>query len=170
MSSDKTSVGIKIHDMHHGLIQSTGALVETELSFLKVLGAAIQIATTIKDHEIINDLKPFYAAAGELRIPRPLAKEALTHLEILGFVRLKWDTGKNNITRIDIVVPELPKIYGDSGDYFLSENTSEIADKIVALIERLSLFPHKEKDVRSQLSIQPSDYDCIKDVGKATSL
>lgn len=83
MSSDKTSVGIKIHDMHHGLIQSTGALVETELSFLKVLGAAIQIATTIKDHEIINDLKPFYAAAGELRIPRPLAKEALTHLEIL---------------------------------------------------------------------------------------
>ncbi len=46
MLSKKTSVGIKIHDMHHGLIQSTGALVETELAFLKELGAAIQIATT----------------------------------------------------------------------------------------------------------------------------
>lgn len=170
MASDKTSIGIKIHDMHHGLIQSTGAVIETELSFLKELGAAIQIATTIKDHEIIKDLKPFYAAAGELKITRPLAKEALRHLEILQFVRLKWNTEKSDITRIDIVVPELSKIYGDSGDYFLSQSTSGIANNIVALIDRLSLFPHKEKDVRSELSIQPDDYDLIKDVGLATSL
>jgi len=156
--------------MHHGLIQSTGALVETELSLLKEIGAAIQIATTIKDHEIIKDLKPFFAAAGELRISRTLAKEALIILEILGFVRLKWDTGKSNIKRIDIVVPELPKIYGDSGEYFLSENESNIAKKLVTLIDRLSLFPCKEKDIRSQLSISPTDYDCIKDIGKATSL
>lgn len=170
MLDDKTAIGIKIHDMHHGLIQSTGALVETELSLLKEMGAAIQIATTIKDHEIIRDLKAFYAAAGELKISRSLAKEALIHLEKLGFVRLKWDTGKSNITRIDIVVPELPKVYGDSGDYFLVENNSDIASKLVTLIDRLSLFPHKEKDIRSQLSIKPNDYDCIKDIGKATSL
>jgi len=170
MLDDKTAIGIKIHDMHHGLIQSTGALVETELSLLKEMGAAIQIATTIKDHEIIRDLKAFYAAAGELKISRSLAKEALIHLEKLGFVRLKWDTGKSNITRIDIVVPELPKVYGDSGDYFLVENNSDIASKLVTLIDRLSLFPYKEKDIRSQLSIKPTDYDCIKDIGKATSL
>ena len=31
--SANTSVGIKIHDIHHGLIQSTGAIVESEFSF-----------------------------------------------------------------------------------------------------------------------------------------
>ena len=96
MSINKKSVGIKIHDMHHGLIQSTGAIIETEFDFLKTLGAAIQIATTIKDHEIIYDLKPFFAAASELKIQKPIAKEALQHLEEIGYVRLKWDT--NNLT------------------------------------------------------------------------
>jgi hypothetical protein len=170
MANSKKSIGIKIHDMHHGLIQSTGAIIETELDLLKNLGAAIQIATTIKDHEIIRDLTPFFAAAGELKIQKPIAKEALQLLEILGFVRLKWDTGKYNITRIDVVVPELSKLYTDFGDYFISENKSEIAIKFVTLVDRLSLFPHKEKDVKSQLGIDPKNYDYIKDIGTSTSL
>ncbi|MCI5165080.1 MAG: hypothetical protein D3903_03055 [Candidatus Electrothrix sp. GM3_4] len=170
MPNSKKSIGIKIHDMHHGLSKSTGAIIETELDLLKNLGAAIQIATTIKDHEIIRDLTPFYAAAGELRIQKPIAKEALHYLEKLGFVRLKWDTGKDNITRIDVVVPELSKIYTDFGDYFISENKSVIAGNFVSLIDKLSLFPHKEKDITSLLGLDPKDYDCIKDIGSATSL
>jgi hypothetical protein len=170
MNDENKSIGIKIHDMHHGLIQSTGAIVETELDFLKTLGASIQIATTIKDHETINDLKPFFAAAGELKIQRLIAKEALIHLEILGFVRLKWDTGKVNITRVDVVVPDLPKLYTDFGDYFTSENTSLLASNFVSLVDKLSLFPHKEKDIKSQLGISTQDFDCIKDIGTSTSL
>ncbi len=169
-SQDKTAVGIKIHDMHHGLIQSTGAIIETELDFLRTLGAALQIATTIKDHETISDLKQFYAAAGELKILKPVAKEALQHLEALGFVRLKWDTGKVNITRIDINVPSFSKLYNASGDYFLSQSKSEIADKLVFLVDRLSLFPHKQKDIRSQLDVPPNAWDLIFDIGKTTSL
>ncbi len=167
---EKTSIGIKIHDIHNGLIQATGAIVETELDLLKVLGAAIQLATTIKDHEIIKDLRPFYAAAGELKIPRPLAKESLQHLEALGFVRLKWDTGRMNVTRIDVIVPTLSKVYNDFGDYFLSENKSNFAKTLVFLIDKLSMFPHKEKDIKSQLIISTEDYDIIKDIGKSTSL
>jgi len=170
VSEDKKSIGIKIHDIHHGLVQATGAIVETHFSFLKEIGSAIQIATTIKDHEVINDIEPFYAAAGELKIPRSLAKEALVHLEKLGFTRLKWDTGKNNIARIDIVIPELPQIYNDFGDYFQSESTSPIADYTVNLLDKLSLFPHKERDIVSQLPISERDYSCIKDIGKHTSI
>jgi hypothetical protein len=170
MVENKESIGIKIHDMHHGLVQRTGAIIETEFAFLKELGAAIQIATTIKDHEIISDLNPFYAAAGELKIQKYLAKEALQHLEELGFVRLKWNTGHREITRIDITVPDLPKIYNDFGDFFESENKSEMASKLVYLVDKLSLFPHKERDIRSQLSLPPQVYDCISDIGKSASL
>src|SRR5690606_24194823 len=108
---EKASLGVKIHDIHHGLIQSTGAIVETEYDFLKGLGAAIQIATTIKDHEVITDLKQLYAAAGELKIQKSLAKEALEYLEVIGHVRLKHSTGKREISRVDVVVPEPQKIY-----------------------------------------------------------
>jgi hypothetical protein len=170
MSENKKSIGIKIHDMHHGLIQATGAVVETQLDLLKTMGAAIQIATTIKDHEIITDLQPFYAAAGELRIQKPIAKEALQCLEELGFVRLKWETGKRNIKRIDVIVPQLSKIYTDFGDYFVSENQSDIANSFVQIMNNLSQFPHKEKDIKSNLSISQKDYDCLKDIGKTTSL
>src|SRR5258708_4681297 len=105
--SDNVSKGVKIHDIHHGLIQSTGAIVESEYAFLKELGIALQIATTIKDHETIKDLKPFYAASGELKIPRQLANVGLSHLEKLGFVRLKYQPGKQVIDRVDVVVPDL---------------------------------------------------------------
>lgn len=168
--SDNTSIGIKIHDIHHGLIQSTGAIVESEYGFLKEVGIAIQIATTIKDHDIIKDLKPFYAASGELRIPRQLANVGLEHLEKLGFVRLKFQPGKQVIDRIDILVPDLHKTYSDIGDYFIAENDSKISTLTVSMLEKLSAFPHKEKEIINTLGISPHERDIILDVGKATSL
>lgn len=168
--NDKISIGVKIHDIHHGLIQSTGAIVESEYAFLKELGVAIQIATTIKDHEIITDLKQFYAAAGELKIARPLAIAGLNHLERLGFVRLKYNTGKRDIARIDILIPEIAKIYQDFGDYFASENDSTISALTIKILEKLSAFPHKEKDIVSSLAISPEERDIILDVGKGASL
>ncbi|HEY1196239.1 hypothetical protein [Flavobacterium sp.] len=166
----KISTGVRIHDIHHGLIQSRGAIVETEFDLLKSLGASIQIATTIKDHEIINDLTPFYAAAGELKIEKPMAKEALSHLEELGFVRLQYHTGKRDIKRIDVLVPETQKIYHDFGEYFISENKSNLSSKAVDILEKLSSFPHKEKEIISDLDIDISEYDQIKDVCKSASL
>jgi hypothetical protein len=168
--ADNISKGIKIHDIHHGLIQSTGAIVESEYAFLKELGVAIQIATTVKDHETIKDLKPFYAAAGELKIPRHLANVGLNHLEKLGFVRLKHQTGKQVVNRIDVLVPDLPKMYNDFGEYFDSENDSRISKLTVEILEKLSAFPHKERDVISSLGIAPTERDIILDVGKSSSL
>jgi len=167
---DKKSIGIKIHDIHHGLIKSTGAVVETELELLRSLGVGIQIASVIKDHEVIKNMTPFYAAAGELKISRPLAKEGLYHLEALGFVRLKNTSQKQDISRIDITVPGLSKIYTDFGDYFESKNQSDLAASTVSIIEKLSQFPHKEKDIVSQMGISTSDYDIIKDIGRSISI
>ena len=168
--SDNISIGVKIHDIHHGLIQSTGAIVESEYAFLKELGIAIQIATTIKDHETIKDLKPFYAASGELKIPRQLANIGLSHLEKLGFVRLKYQTGKQVIDRVDVLVPDLAKIYHDFGEYFNSDNDSKISTLTVEILEKLSAFPHKEKEIISSLGISPNERDIIFDVGKSSSL
>lgn len=168
--TQKTSVGVRIHDMHHGLIQGTGAIIETEYDLLRGLGAAIQIATTIKDHETITDLKQLYAAAGELKIPKPLTKEALDRLEHLGFVRLRRSSTGKEITRVDVTVPAIQKVYTDFGDYFLSENKSVIAGKTIDILERLSSIPHKEKDLISSIGLSPDQYDQIRDVCKSTSL
>src|SRR6185503_18944555 len=134
------------------------------------LGAAIQLATTIKDHESITDLKQLYAAAGELKIPRSLAKEALQKLEELNFVRLKYATGKNEITRIDITVPDSQRVYRDFGEFFLSENKSDLSLKTLQLLEKLSDMPFKESEIISSLGISSDVYDQLKDVGKAASL
>uniref|UniRef100_UPI0025E31466 hypothetical protein n=1 Tax=Algoriphagus sp. TaxID=1872435 RepID=UPI0025E31466 len=128
---ENRSIGIRIHDSHHGLVQSTGAIVESELGFLKELGAAIQIATVIKDHETIHDVKSFYAATGEIKIQQSLSKAGLEHLQALDFVRLQYKTGKSQIKRIDILVPGLDKLYEDTGDYFNSENESDLAQNTV---------------------------------------
>lgn len=165
-----SSIGIKIHDIHHGLVQSTGAIIESEYAFLKSLGAAIQIGTTIKDHEIIKDTKQFYAASGELKITRSMANDALEHLEALGFVRLKWVTGKREIKRIDILVPDNQKLYSDFGDYFKSESKSELALNTVLILDKLSAFPHKEREIINSLTVDIKEYDIIKDIGKAASL
>ena len=167
---ENRSIGIRIHDAHHGLVQSTGAIVESELGFLKELGAAVQIATVIKDHETIHDVKPFFAATGEIKIQQSLAKAGLEHLQALDFVRLQYKTGKSQIKRIDILVPGLDKLYEDAGDYFKSENESELAKNTVEIIDKLSHFPQKEREIISSLELSPKDYDIIKDIGKSTSL
>lgn len=167
---EKVSIGVKIHDIHHGLIQNTGAIIESEFSFLKELGVAIQLATTIKDHEVIEDPKSLYAAAGELKIPKAIADVGLNHLEKLNFVRLKRKTGKEIIERIDILVPELQKTYHDVGDYFVSENKSDLSALTIKMLEKLSAFPHKEKEIVSSLKISPEQWDLISDVGKSSSL
>lgn len=168
--SDNVSIGVKIHDIHHGLIQSTGAIVESEYAFLKELGVAIQIATTIKDHETIEDLRPFYAAAGELKIPRQLANAGLEHLKKLDFVRLKYQPGKQVIDRVDVLVPDLATTYHDFGEYFTSENDSKISGLTIDILEKLSAFPHKEKEIISSLGISPRERDIIFDVGRSSSL
>lgn len=167
---DKKSIGVKIHDIHHGLIQTTGAIVESELGSLKTLGAAIQIATMIKDHEIIKEPKTLYAASGELKISTALARESLQILEKINYVRLKYDTGKANIKQIDITIPSHVQIYTDFGDYYLSENESQISYGFVSLIDRLSSFPYKEKEILNILKLETNDYDIIKDIGKKISL
>lgn len=167
---DNISVGIKIHDSHHGLVQVTGAVVESEFAFLKELGAAIQIATIIKDHETIKDVNSLYAAAGELKIPRALSQIGLEHLEKLDFVRLKYATGKKAISRVDIVVPGLSKIYNDFGQYFQAESESAIANSTIKILDKLSAFPHKEKEIVSELGLSPRDRDLIIDVSKKASL
>ena len=70
----------------------------------------------------------------------------MSHLEKLGFVRLKYKTGKEIIERVDVLVPDLAKIYNDFGEYFDSENDSRISALTVDILEKLSAFPHKEKD------------------------
>jgi hypothetical protein len=166
---DKQSAGIRIHDIHHGLIQSSGAVVESDFAFLKELGSAAQIATTIKDHEVINEIRSLYAAAGELKIPKQITDVALKHLEVLGFVRLKWSTGKTSIERIDVTVPKYGEIYSNIGDYFLSENRSSLALASVELLQLVSKFPHKEKDVIGKLELDIQEYDIVKEVGKTAS-
>jgi hypothetical protein len=165
---ENKTIGIRIHDIHHGLILGTGALVETELSLMKELGAATQIATTIKDHEIIENINTLYAAAGELKIPKTLTDVALKHLEKLDFVRLKLDVN-HNITRIDVTIPKYSKIYNDIGDYFKNENSSKLAFNTISTLNKVSMFPHKEKDIISELKISTDEYDCIKDLGKNCS-
>lgn len=167
---DNKTIGIRINDMHHGLIQSSGAIIETDYALLKELGSAIQIATTIKDHEIITDPNSLYAAAGELKIPKALSNIALNHLEKLGFVRLKYNTGKTRIERIDVTVPNYTKVYYDIGDYFKAQNESKIAENTISILDEVNKFPHKEKDIISQLSVDVKQYELIKDVGKASSI
>lgn len=168
--NDNVSVGIKIHDIHHGLIDRVDAIIEAEFSFLKEAGVAIQLATTIKDHETITDLKTFYAAAGELKITRALANVGLEHLSRLGFVRIKHSTGRQSINRIDVTVPDLSSLYNAFGEYFKSENESQLATSTIQILEKLSAFPHKEKEIINSLGLDPRQHDLIMDVGRGASL
>ncbi|MBK8581122.1 MAG: hypothetical protein IPL86_04565 [Flavobacteriales bacterium] len=137
---------------------------------LKELGVAIQLATTIKDHETIKDLKPFYAAAGELKIARSSANAGLGHLEKMGFVRLRKKSADQTIDRIDVTVPSLNALYKGFGEYFISENDSRVALLTVQILEKLSAFPHKQAEVISALGIDPTEQDIILDVGRVASL
>ncbi len=167
---ENKNVGIKLHDCHHGLNTAIGGITETELYSVKKLGAAIHIGLLIKDHETIKDMTTFYSATGELKIQKDRADKCLKTLEELGFVRLQYHTGNEQIKRIDITVPSLPKIYEDFGDYFNSENPNVLSREFIQVIDRLSQFPHKETDIISDLSLDHKNYDIIKDIGKKTAI
>jgi len=157
------TVGVRAHDMHHGLVKKHSGLINRFMKRTKVIGAAAQIATVIKDLEVIEDYGQVEVSAGEIGIDETLLEKALRELQEVEFVRLKESGGE--IRRVDVTVPLLRDMYTDLGSRWEDTNPTDHERASIEVLDEVSLVPAKVRDVQKLYNLNSTDFDIIRDIG-----
>jgi len=157
------TVGVRAHDMHHGLVRKHSGLVNRYMKRTKAIGAAAQIATVIKDLEVIEDYGQLEVSAGEIGIDETLLEKALRELQEVEFVRLKESGGE--IRRVDVTVPLLRDMYTDLGTRWEDTSPTDLERACIEVLDEVSLIPSKVRDVQRRHNLNPTDFDIIRDIG-----
>jgi len=160
---DSLEVGIRAHDMHHGLIRRSGGLFNVHMTKTKIVGSAAQLCTVIKDAEVIENYHQLEASAGELGMDDLLLEKSLEELEQVEFVRLKRAGGK--ITRVDVTVPLLGDIYRALGARWADLGPTEIEKASIQLLDTVSVLPTKTRDIQNSLGLDPTQLEIIRTIG-----
>lgn len=157
------TVGVRAHDMHHGLVKKHSGLINRYMKRTKVIGAAAQISTVIKDLEVIEDYGQLEVSAGEIGIDESLLEKALRELQEVGFVRLKEAGGE--IRRVDITVPLLRDMYTDLGKRWTDTKPTDHEKVSLEVLDEVSLIPAKARDLQKRYNLNATDFEIIRDVG-----
>jgi len=160
---DSLEVGIRAHDMHHGLIRKSGGLFNVHMTKTKIVGAAAQLCTVIKDTEVIENYQQLEASAGEIGIDELLLERCLSELEAVEFVRLKRVDGE--IRRVDVTVPLLGDTYRALGARWSELRPTEIETATISLLDALSILPRKTREIQKSFGLGSKELEIIRNIG-----
>ena len=160
---DTLAVGIRTHDMHHGLIRKHSGLINRFMKRTKIIGTAAQLCNVLKDSEVIADYGRLEIAAGEIGIDGPLLEKALRELREIEFVRLREAGGE--IRRVDVTIPLLKKVYTELGTRWNETNPTDQERVSIEILDQLALMPVKTREIQRQHNLNAEDLDIIRAIG-----
>jgi hypothetical protein len=163
LSSERAAV--RAHEVQPSLSSTTSGITNVEFKATKLVGAAAQIATLIKDLETISDVASLEAAAGEIGIEDSLLEKALVQLEGIGFVRLKT-AGKARISRVQVSVPLLTSIYAGLGSIWDDAEPSDFEQRSIALLDDACLTPLPQDVLEGRHDLSPNELAPILEIGQ----
>jgi hypothetical protein len=144
----------------------TGGLL-SRVKTTRIVGACAQLATVIKDQEVIENYEQLEAAAGEIGIDELMLERCLKDMEEIEFVRLK-KTG-DEVKRIDVKVPLLDGIYGRLGELWSVRKPSDFETVAVALLDEIATMPQKATGIQKRYGLGVKEMEALKDLGAAGS-
>lgn len=159
-------IAIRAHDMHHGLSLKTGGLL-SRVKTTRRVGACAQLATVIKDQEIIENYAQLEAAAGEIGIDELLLERCLGDLEEIEFVRLK--KSGDEVRRVDVKVPLLDGIYGRLGELWDARKPTDFERVGIGILDDVATMPQKATEIQRRYNLNVNDMEALKDLGAAGS-
>lgn len=160
---DKLDIGLRTQDFHEGL-RETKAFGPKEAYFGNTLliGKAGTLAMHLRGLLYVDDYTVLKFAAGQLGIGVLELPAVLRELEKVDFISV-IGSGEQ-ITRIDIRVPEFRSGYEDLGARWQDLGLSEIEQAGVETLQGLIQIPIKEANLINSLGLKPEEYAILRDV------
>ena len=166
MKIEDFKIGIRTQDIQHGLrdVQASGPLIDLANTLL--IGKAATLAMHLKGLNYIDDIRALKYMAGELGISSFEFDPVMNELQEIGFIRI-IKSRHTTIKRIEISIPELRDGYSDLGERWKELSPTEIEEKAIHLVERVSTIPINVEKAKSEYDLDPSQFSIITDLGRS---
>ncbi len=160
LNSDK--IGIRTHDVNHGLVVVSSALVEQYCRKTRLVGTAAQLASLIADQDVVA-YDSLVASAVHLQINAELVDRALDVLQETEFARV-LDRSSGKV--IEVRASGIKDRYKRFGESWLNNDPSEIEKVTIAVIDELAAMPRKRHELQSKFDLNAETLDLVKDIGE----
>lgn len=163
---DNMLKAIRAQDIQLGLMTVNSGLVNLHMRKTKLIGAATQVASIVNPFQVLDNYDSLIVAAGELGLDDTMLEKALDELQEVEFIRVI--KSGCNIKKIEVSLPDLPKVYDVLGERWEILGPSEIEKIAINLLDDLSEIPLKASGAISNYAISPGDVSTLTTIGKNT--
>ena len=162
---EKRVIGLRAQDIQTGLqeVQVAGpaaGLLDTTL----LVGMACRLAIHIRGVDIIDDERRLYLLGDRIGINSLVLPTVLELLEEAEFASIERSQGR--IKRISERVPYFGNIYDRLGEIWEDRNPHEVEQATIQILDNLVDGPRALNHIRSDYSLDASDFDTLLRVGQ----
>jgi hypothetical protein len=157
---DKHVIGVRVHDLNHGMVVVASGLISMHCRKTKLMGATAQLCSIMCGQPVIQ-YQHLLVAAAEVSIDENLLDKALGELQSMDFARIIRRGGE--IDRVEVTIPMLRDRYEDIGRRWEELDPTEIEQMVV---NDLSLMPCKATHIKEKYNLDENTLDIIRDIGR----
>jgi hypothetical protein len=155
-------IGIRSHDINHGVVGVSMALIENYFRPTRLVGVAAQIASLVADQDVVP-YDALIASCAELGIGGELTDRALAILQEIAFARVVQRGGR---TVVEVRAIGLRDRYENLGDEWENQAPSDIERLTLELLNDLALMPRKAHELALQYDLRPHQIQIIKSIAE----
>lgn len=158
---DDATTGIRAHDMNPGLVTVTSGLVNAYFRDTRLMGSVAQVISLISGLQVVR-YQPLLTAAGEMGIDDTLLEKSIGELQELDQIRLVSERTGNH--RVEVRTRQVGDRYRGIGERWRQKQPTEIEQVALDLLDRLSLAPQYEDEMRGFYDLSGQDFQVLSDV------
>ena len=162
---DNYSQGLRCQDVNAGLRTFDAAsAVLTPMKKTRLIGMAADLASLIRDRELISDISALETvAAAELDIPSTSFDTVVSVLEEAELVELTRVKGQ--VTGLTSDVPYYKDLYETLGRVWRDRRPSQLEEEVLVVVDKLAHGPLAEESLTSVTGIEQTDLNAVMRLG-----
>lgn len=167
---DRYTEGLRCQDVNAGLrtFDATSSVL-TPMKKTRLVGMAADLASLVRDRELISDMEALETvAAAELDIPPTSFDSVVSLLEEAGFVELTRAGGQ--VTGLTSQVPFYRDLYESLGQAWRNRGPSQLEEEVLAVVNQLAQGPVAAESLASVTGIETADLDLVMGLGREAEL
>jgi hypothetical protein len=167
---DNYSQGLRCQDVNAGLRTFDAAsAVLTPMKKTRLIGMAADLASLIRDRELISDISALETvAAAELDIPSTSFDTVVSVLEEAELVELTRVKGQ--VTGLTSDVPYYKDLYETLGRVWRDRRPSQLEEEVLVVVDKLAHGPLAEESLTSVTGIEQADLNAVMRLGREAEL
>lgn len=161
---DAKQIGIRAQDIHTGTQDHRGPLLSVWYTTTRLVGMAAKLAVNIRGLDVITNIQQLFVVADQLGVDGPNLQSVLGILQEVGWVKI--DKLNHKIVKVTETVPYFSDAYDTLGEYWKTQDASEIEEATLKILGDLAKSPRSLEDIKVDLNLDDDSLEVIMQVGE----